>query len=105
MCNLWPVHCVICSMCFSIVCLFLIVSSLSSSSIIIKPVKKEFYFFSAKGEDQLIPLKISNLRKTYSSNLKFQGLLDEVKSDEELTYYVGYMQQLKVEYIFKKSHE
>ena len=68
-------------------------------------VKKEFYFFSAKGEDQLIPLKISNLRKTYSSNLKFQGLLDEVKSDEELTYYVGYMQQLKVEYIFKKSHE
>jgi hypothetical protein len=68
-------------------------------------VKKEFYFFSAKGEDPLTPLTISNLRKTYSSNLKFQGLLDEVKSDEELTYYVGYMQQLKVEYIFKKSHE
>ncbi len=68
-------------------------------------IKKEFYFFSKKGEDPLSPLTIPNLRKTYSSNLKIQELLDEVKSDEELTFYVGYMQQLKVEYIIKKSHE
>lgn len=68
-------------------------------------IKKELYFFSQKGDDPLIPLTVSNLRKAFSSNIKLQELLDAVKSDEELTYYVGYMQQLKVEYIFKKSHE
>lgn len=68
-------------------------------------VKKDLYFFSKKGDDLLIPLTISNFKKAYSDNLKIQELLDELKSDEELTYYVGYRQQLKAEYIFKKSHE
>jgi hypothetical protein len=66
---------------------------------------KETFYFSIKGDEPLIHLTISNLRKTFSNNIKFQELLDTVKSDEELTYYVTYMQQLKVEYLFNKSQE
>lgn len=68
-------------------------------------IKKESYYYSLKGDEPLIPLTISNLRKTFTSNIKFQELLDSVKSDEELTYYVTYMQQLKVKYLVKKSQE
>ena len=68
-------------------------------------IKQEFFYYSLKGNEPLIPLTISNLRKSFSNNIKFQELLDTVKSDEELTYYVTYMQQLKVEYLFKKSQE
>lgn len=66
-------------------------------------VKKEFYYFSVKGTDELIPLTVENLKKSFPDNLKFHDLLDLIKNDADLVSYDSYRNELKVEYLYQKS--
>ncbi|MDE3144192.1 MAG: hypothetical protein KGL19_08565 [Bacteroidota bacterium] len=66
-------------------------------------IKKEFYYFSIAGTDELIPLTVENLKKSFPDNLKFHDLLDLIKNDDDLVSYDSYRNELKVEYLYQKS--
>jgi len=66
-------------------------------------IKKEFYYFSIKGTDELIPLTVENLKKAFPENLKFHDLLDQVRNDDDLTRYDSYRKELMIGYLYTKS--
>lgn len=66
-------------------------------------IKKESYYFSVKGNDELIPLTVENLKKSFPNNLKFHNLLDQVRSDADLLSYDRYRNELKIAYLYKQS--
>jgi len=66
-------------------------------------VRKTFYYFSLNGSDELIPLTIANLKKSFPENLKFHDLLDGIRNESDLVSYDDYRKELKVAYLYKKS--
>ncbi len=66
-------------------------------------VRKTFYYFSLKGTDELIPLTVDNLKKSFPDNLKFHDLLDGIRNQSELVSYDTYRKELKLAYLYQKS--
>jgi len=66
-------------------------------------LRKTYYYFSVNGSDELVPLTIANLKKSFPDNLKFHDLLDGIRNEADLISYDDYRKELKVAYLYKKS--
>jgi hypothetical protein len=67
-------------------------------------VKTDEYYFSVKGDDAIIPLTISNLKKSFPEDNKFHYALDEFfKSDNDLLAYDNILNMYKLKYIYRSS--
>jgi len=67
-------------------------------------VKTDEYYFSIKGDDTIIPLTISNLKKSFPEDNKFHYALDEFfKSDIDLLAYDNILKVYKLKYIYRNS--
>ena len=67
-------------------------------------VKTDEYYFSVKGNGAIIPLTISNLKKSFPEDNKFHYALDALfKSDDDLLAYDNILNMYKLKYIYRSS--
>jgi hypothetical protein len=66
-------------------------------------IDKKKYFFSLSGNSELMLLTVPDLKKMFPYNLKFHDLLNNIKSSEELVYYIESDGHVKANYLLQKS--
>jgi hypothetical protein len=67
--------------------------------------KEKQYYFSVSGDTPLMPLTVTNLKKAFSNNIKFQDLVDVHFQTTSATHYDIAKQQFKANYLLAKSEQ
>lgn len=66
--------------------------------------KEKKYYYSAGGNDKIIPLNKWNLKSSFPDKNLFQNFLDaQFKSDAELSLYNSYAKQFQVNHLLKTT--
>lgn len=61
------------------------------------------YYFSVKGNEEIIPLTLTNLKRIYSENYKLLNLIDEqFKSDTSLTAFDEIHKTFRINYLLSE---